>query len=204
MDVDGYLSVYLFNTMTHMKPYFRQRCHNKFGTGFCFLGTSSLIAASGHSSDGIDVSLWDTLMPPRSRLTRSFLSHEHGCTTVAYSADIQSLIIGGRQGGLSIYDLRRQRMLTSIPMAHDSRISCLAIDNNYVATGSSDGIVKLWKLSSNILSPIELSKSFTPITIPNHKKIDPNVRCIRLQGKYLFSSLQGCLSIRVIEQESLS
>ncbi|KII75040.1 DmX-like protein 2 [Thelohanellus kitauei] len=198
MDETGYLSLFLFNTSSHLKPYFRQRCHNKFGTGFCFLGTSTLIAASGHSTDSIDVSLWDTLMPPRSRLTCSFLSHEHGCTNVAYCGINKSLIIGGRKGGVFVYDLRQQKILRSIPYAHDSGISYLSVDNDLMATGSYDGVVKVWKLSGDSESEITPSKIFLPIVENKHKLRDSCVHCIRVYGKYLFSSSQGALSVRII------
>uniref|UniRef100_A0A6B2GEL4 DmX-like protein 1 (Trinotate prediction) n=1 Tax=Myxobolus squamalis TaxID=59785 RepID=A0A6B2GEL4_MYXSQ len=53
MDESGCLDLFLFNTTSHLKPYFHQECHNKFGSGFCFLGSSSLIATCGHSSEGL-------------------------------------------------------------------------------------------------------------------------------------------------------
>ena len=41
-------------------------CHNKTTSDFVFVGSSSLIATAGHSSESRNVCLWDTLLPPRS------------------------------------------------------------------------------------------------------------------------------------------
>ena len=41
-------------------------CHNKTTSDFVFVGSSSLIATAGHSSESKNVCLWDTLLPPRS------------------------------------------------------------------------------------------------------------------------------------------
>uniref|UniRef100_A0A6B2G7W7 DmX-like protein 2 (Trinotate prediction) n=1 Tax=Myxobolus squamalis TaxID=59785 RepID=A0A6B2G7W7_MYXSQ len=140
-------------------------------------------------------------MPPRSRLTCSFLSHEHGCSTVAYSSLTQSLIIGGRKGSLSIFDLRAQKMLTSIHHAHDTPISCLSVDQNIIATGSMDGVVKTWSLiTSGSKNYIEPCNTFLPKPTPTtHKIRDSRIYCIRIQERYLFSTSNGVLSIRILD-----
>ena len=43
-------------------------CHNKSANDFVFISSSSFLASAGHSSDGMNVGLWDTLLPPRSSL----------------------------------------------------------------------------------------------------------------------------------------
>ena len=42
-----------------------QHCHNKHGSDFVFVGSSSLLATAGQSSEHRNVALWDTLMPQR-------------------------------------------------------------------------------------------------------------------------------------------
>ena len=42
-----------------------QQCHNKHGSDFVYVGSSSLLATAGQSSEHRNVALWDTLMPQR-------------------------------------------------------------------------------------------------------------------------------------------
>lgn len=44
------------------------QCHNKTTSDFVFLGSSSLLASGGHSSNSRNVCLWDTLLPKTSSL----------------------------------------------------------------------------------------------------------------------------------------
>lgn len=39
------------------------QCHSKQTSDFVFVSSSSLIATAGHSSEGKNVCLWDTLLP---------------------------------------------------------------------------------------------------------------------------------------------
>ena len=41
------------------------QCHSKGTSDFVFLGSSSVLATTGHSSESRNVVLWDTLMPQR-------------------------------------------------------------------------------------------------------------------------------------------
>jgi WD40 repeat protein len=44
------------------------QCHNKVTSDFVFLGSCSLIATTGHSSENRNVALWDTLLPYKKSL----------------------------------------------------------------------------------------------------------------------------------------
>lgn len=44
------------------------QCHNKGITDFVFLGSCSLVATCGHSSESKNVAIWDTLLPQKKAL----------------------------------------------------------------------------------------------------------------------------------------
>ncbi|XP_056021522.1 dmX-like protein 2 isoform X2 [Ostrea edulis] len=145
------------------KPIMSLRCHNKTTSDFSFIGSSSLIATAGHSSESRNVCLWDTLLPPRSACVHSFICHEHGCPAIVYAPHHQLLISGGRKGEVCIFDIR-QRQLRHTFQAHDVPIRCLAMDpeEEYFVTGSSEGDIKVWGLDVHQLVvsfPGEHSKS---------------------------------------------
>ncbi|KAK6180445.1 hypothetical protein SNE40_012599 [Patella caerulea] len=129
------------------KPIMSLSCHNKTTSDFTFVGSSSLIATAGHSSESRNVCLWDTLLPKRSSLVHAFNCHEHGSPAVIYAPQHQLLISGGRKGEICIFDLR-QRQLRHTFHAHDGPIKCLTIDpeEEYFITGSADGDIKVWAL----------------------------------------------------------
>lgn len=145
------------------KPIMSLRCHNKTTSDFSFIGSSSLIATAGHSSESRNVCLWDMLLPPRSACVHSFICHEHGCPAIVYAPHHQLLISGGRKGEVCIFDIR-QRQLRHTFQAHDVPIRCLAMDpeEEYFVTGSSEGDIKVWGLDVHQLVvsfPGEHSKS---------------------------------------------
>ncbi|XP_069136751.1 dmX-like protein 2 [Argopecten irradians] len=129
------------------KPIMKLKCHNKTTSDFAFVGSSSLIATAGHSSESRNVCLWDTLLPQRSACVHAFTCHEHGCPAVVYAPHHQLLISGGRKGEICIFDIR-QRQIRHTFQAHDSAIRCLAMDpeEEYFVTGSSEGDIKVWGL----------------------------------------------------------
>lgn len=43
-------------------------CHNKLTSDFVFLGSCSLVATAGHSSESKNVAMWDTLLPQKKAL----------------------------------------------------------------------------------------------------------------------------------------
>jgi len=44
------------------------QCHNKVTSDFVFLGSCSMIATAGHSSESKNVALWDSLLPQKKAL----------------------------------------------------------------------------------------------------------------------------------------
>ncbi|WAR00296.1 DMXL2-like protein [Mya arenaria] len=112
-------------------------CHNKTTSDFVFVGSSSLIATAGHSSESRNICIWDTLLP------QPFTCHEHGSPALVYAPHHQLLISGGRKGEICIFDIRQRQMRHTF-QAHESSIRSLAIDpeEEYFVTGSADGDIK--------------------------------------------------------------
>ncbi|XP_059145859.1 dmX-like protein 2 isoform X3 [Physella acuta] len=145
------------------KPIMSLQCHNKTTSDFQFVGSSSLIATAGQSSEHKNVCIWDTLLPHRSSLVHAFQCHEQGSPALVYASRQHLLISGGRKGEICIFDLR-QRILKHTFQAHEAPIKCLAIDpdEDYFITGSADGDIKVWglKIHQLIFSfPMEHSKN---------------------------------------------
>uniref|UniRef100_G3UN45 Dmx like 1 n=1 Tax=Loxodonta africana TaxID=9785 RepID=G3UN45_LOXAF len=154
VDADGYLSLYQTNwkcpvTGSIPKPYLTWQCHNKTANDFVFVSSSSLIATAGLSTDNRNVCLWDTLVAPANSLIHAFNCHDSGATVLAYAAKHQLLISGGRKGFTCVFDLR-QRQQRHLFQSHDSPIKAIAIDptEEYFVTGSAEGNIKIWSLST--------------------------------------------------------
>uniref|UniRef100_A0A8I5N859 Dmx like 1 n=1 Tax=Papio anubis TaxID=9555 RepID=A0A8I5N859_PAPAN len=155
VDADGYLSLYQTNwkccpvTGSMPKPYLTWQCHNKTANDFVFVSSSSLIATAGLSTENRNVCLWDTLVAPANSLVHAFTCHDSGATVLAYAPKHQLLISGGRKGFTYAFDLcqRQQRQLFQ---SHDSPVKAIAVDptEEYFVTGSAEGNIKIWSLST--------------------------------------------------------
>ncbi|XP_069887631.1 dmX-like protein 1 isoform X3 [Dipodomys merriami] len=155
VDADGYLSLYQTNwkccpvTGSMPKPYLTWQCHNKTANDFVFVSSSSLIATAGLSTDNRNICLWDTLVAPANSLVHAFTCHDSGATVLAYAPKHQLLISGGRKGFTCVFDLR-QRQQRQLFQSHDSPVKAIAIDptEEYFVTGSAEGNIKIWSLST--------------------------------------------------------
>lgn len=155
VDADGYLSLYQTNWKccpiagSIPKPYLTWQCHNKTANDFVFVGSSSLIATAGLSTDNRNVCLWDTLVAPVNSLVHAFTCHDSGATVLAYAPKHQLLISGGRKGFTCVFDLR-QRQQRQLFQSHDSPVKAIAIDptEEYFVTGSAEGSIKIWSFST--------------------------------------------------------
>uniref|UniRef100_A0A182VT50 RAVE complex protein Rav1 C-terminal domain-containing protein n=1 Tax=Anopheles minimus TaxID=112268 RepID=A0A182VT50_9DIPT len=148
-DGDGNLSLWQVGLASQSnRPFFTYQCHNKGITDFVFLGSCSLVATAGHSSESKNVAIWDTLLPQKKALVAAFTCHDQGASSLAYAPQHQLLISAGKKGDVSIFDVR-QRILRHRFQAHEHPIKCLAIDPNeeQFVTGSADGDIKVWGLS---------------------------------------------------------
>uniref|UniRef100_A0A6B2EFJ9 Putative rabconnectin n=1 Tax=Phlebotomus kandelakii TaxID=1109342 RepID=A0A6B2EFJ9_9DIPT len=148
-DGDGNLSLWQVGLASQCnRPFFTMQCHNKGITDFVFLGSCSLVATTGHSSENKNVGLWDTLLPQKKAMVASFTCHDQGASSVVYAPQHQLLISAGKKGDVCIFDVR-QRVLRHRFPAHESAIKCLAIDphEEHFVTGSADGDLKVWGLT---------------------------------------------------------
>lgn len=129
-------------------PFFTYQCHNKLTSDFVFLGSCSLIASAGHSSESRNLAIWDTLLPQKKALVQAFTCHEQGAAALVYAPQHQLLISAGKRGDVCIVDVR-QRILRHRFQAHDSAVKCLALDpaEEFFVTGSADGDIKVWALA---------------------------------------------------------
>ncbi|XP_056274055.1 dmX-like protein 1 isoform X3 [Pseudoliparis swirei] len=150
VDADGGLSLWQTNTSgIAPKPYLTLQCHNKTAHDFVFVGSSSLIATAGLSTDNRNVCLWDTLVTPANSLVHAFCCHESGATVLLMASRQQLLIIGGRKGWISILELAHRHQRQSF-QAHDSSVKALAVDptEDCFISGSAEGNIKIWSLAT--------------------------------------------------------
>ncbi|KAK3861276.1 hypothetical protein Pcinc_032726 [Petrolisthes cinctipes] len=149
IDGDGNLSLYQLGLASQLnKPYYSHQCHSKHGSDFVFVGSSSLLATAGQSSEHRNVALWDTLLPQRKANIVSWTCHDNGASALLYAPQHQLVLSAGKKGSVCIFDVR-QRTLRHKFQAHDSAIKCMALDQSeeFFVTGSADGDIKVWGLS---------------------------------------------------------
>ncbi|KAM3868516.1 dmX-like protein 1 [Diretmus argenteus] len=153
VDADGGLSLWQTNTSGNApKPYLTLHCHNKTAHDFVFVGSSSLIATAGLSTDNRNVCLWDTLVTPMNSLVHAFCCHESGATVLSLAPRQQLLITGGRKGWISVLELPHRHQRQSF-QAHDSPVKALAVDptEGCFISGSAEGNIKVWTLATQSL-----------------------------------------------------
>ncbi|CAF0710194.1 unnamed protein product [Brachionus calyciflorus] len=161
-DVDGYLHLYQLLGCS-FKPYLTLRCHKNIND-FLFVESSSILLTAGTVSDSYVVSLWDTLMPSNKTLIKSFKEQDvPSGTCAAYSPLSHLAYCGTRKGEVYVYDIRMHKKLSKFT-AHESSVKAMALnsDEYLMATGSSEGTVKIWNLKTFELKhvfPNEHSKS---------------------------------------------
>ncbi|XP_014244478.1 dmX-like protein 2 isoform X1 [Cimex lectularius] len=148
-DGDGNLSLFQVGiSSSASRPFFTCQCHNKVTSDFVFLGSCSMVATAGHSSESKNVALWDTLLPQKKALITAFTCHDQGASSLVFAPQHQLLISAGKKGDVCIVDVR-QRSLRHRFTAHDSPIKCLSADpaEEFFATGAADGDIKVWGLT---------------------------------------------------------
>ncbi|KAG7300161.1 hypothetical protein JYU34_015710 [Plutella xylostella] len=159
-DADGNLALWQLQppgpqppqTTVKPRPYFTHQCHSKGISDFVFLGSCSLIATAGHSSESKNVAIWDTLMPIKKALVCSWTCHEGGASCVAWAASTASLISYGRRGDVCVWDVRTRTARHKLH-AHHTAIKCVALSPNEdrYAVGAADGDIKVFSMGSHQL-----------------------------------------------------
>lgn len=130
--------------MVHLFIFQTHQCHNKGITDFVFLGSCSLLATAGHSSESKNVCIWDSILPSGKALVVAFTCHEQGASSLVFAPQHQVLISSGKKGDVCLIDVR-SRTIRHKFQAHESSVKCVAIDphEDYFATGSADGDIKV-------------------------------------------------------------
>ncbi|KAF2073581.1 hypothetical protein CYY_005098 [Polysphondylium violaceum] len=150
-DISGNLLLWQFAAQEDtLKPFYTLQAHSKQTLDFTFLNSGSLLATAGISSDsGRDVCLWDVLLPPNKSLIASYTDQESGAASIVYSPKRQTIIVGGKKGTITLYDIRTNKTLDSFK-GHGLNTKTLALDpyEEFVCSGSSDGSIKVWSLPS--------------------------------------------------------
>ncbi|KAK4849046.1 hypothetical protein QYF36_020205 [Acer negundo] len=98
---------------SNVSPTESSLCFNSHATDVTYITSSgSVIAASGHSSNGVNVVIWDTLAPPATSRA-SIICHEGGARSISvFDNDIGSgsvsplIVTGGKGGDVGIHDFR--------------------------------------------------------------------------------------------------
>ncbi|KAJ4728093.1 Transducin family protein/WD-40 repeat protein [Melia azedarach] len=98
---------------SNVRPMESSPCFNSHATDVSYITSSgSVIAASGYSSNGVNVVIWDTLAPPTSSRA-SIVCHEGGARSISvFDNDIGSgsvsplIVTGGKVGDVGIHDFR--------------------------------------------------------------------------------------------------
>nr|XP_027212864.1 dmX-like protein 1 [Penaeus vannamei] len=205
IDGDGNLSLYQLGLASQVnKQFYTHQCHNKHGSDFVFIGSSSLIATAGQSSEHRNVALWDTLMPQRKANVVSWTCHDNGASALLYAPQHQVILSAGKKGTVCIFDVR-QRTLRQKFQAHDAAIKCMALDQSeeFFCTGSADGDIKVWGLSIHNLIynlPGEHSRSSL------FKNLSQGVTQLQLDNKNrLFScGADGSIKLRQLPERDLN
>lgn len=84
----------------------------------------------------------------------AFTCHEQGASCLVYAPQHQLLISGGKRGDVCQFDVRSRSLRHRFP-AHEEKtaVKCIALDphEEYFATGSADGDIKVWGVAGTQL-----------------------------------------------------
>uniref|UniRef100_A0A8C7SDT5 Dmx like 1 n=1 Tax=Oncorhynchus mykiss TaxID=8022 RepID=A0A8C7SDT5_ONCMY len=141
-------------TLFPISLYSTLQCHNKTAHDFVFVGSSSLIATAGLSTDNrvAKLATFKLFLFCPSPLSAAFSCHESGATVLSLAPRQQLLITGGRKGWISVLELPHRHQRQSF-QAHDSPVKALAVDptEGSFISGSAEGNIKVWSLSMQCL-----------------------------------------------------
>ncbi|KAI8034003.1 hypothetical protein M5D96_013248 [Drosophila gunungcola] len=152
-DGDGKLSLWQAGIASqNNRSFISYQCHNKALSDFVFLGSCSLLASAGQSSENKNINIWDTLLPHKKSCVSAFTCHDQGSSCLVFAPQHQVLISCGKRGDVCVFDVR-QRTLRHRYQAHDSTIKCIALDphEEFFVTGSIEGDIKIWDMNQFML-----------------------------------------------------
>ncbi|KAJ3261140.1 regulator of (H+)-ATPase in vacuolar membrane [Boothiomyces macroporosus] len=122
-----------------------KQCHQGAINDFAFLNSSSVVATAGTSTNGMNVSIWDTLLPHTKARVKAFPVGEAGITSLVFFSQDNLLIAGGKKGSIYAIDIRSGGMLLNDFVAFDSSVKSLAFheEKRSIVAGSSKGEIKV-------------------------------------------------------------
>ncbi len=111
-------------------------CFQDQGTRLLTAGTGSALTVCG----------WDLLMPPHCACFGAVDVHDGAANSVCHLPGTSMLVTGGQKGDMCLVDMRTWRCLRTLPAAHRQavRALCVSPTGDVLASGSTDGDVKLW------------------------------------------------------------
>lgn len=118
---------------------------------FCSEGENELLMAVSNS--GI-VSIWNYTSSVNPEMSQNYSESENVICS-AFSADSDSIALGLEDGSIILYYKLRfiKQMMAKILLGHSEPVFYLSFtsDNEYLASASTDGTLKIWKTSSGKL-----------------------------------------------------
>ena len=113
-----------------------------------------LLLASA-SADGL-VGLWD----PHAETLQTTLGHESPVLSIAFSPDGDLLATGSTDGTARLWDPHMIQLKATL--GHESPVESVAFDGRLLVSGSQDGRVRQWELTTLIAPPSSSQESEAP------------------------------------------
>ncbi|CAJ0582912.1 unnamed protein product, partial [Mesorhabditis spiculigera] len=148
VDGDGMLCLWQTGqTAEQKKPFFNVKAHSKSAADVRFLGqSSSQLLTAGAGAGDLNLCLWDTLMPTSKACVQNWSCHPEGATCAIYLPASYSIISGGRNGEIAVWDIRAHSQRSSQKLFDSNQAVKTIIsdpNNDILVVGSSDGDIKL-------------------------------------------------------------
>ncbi|GFZ94958.1 WD40 repeat domain-containing protein [Okeania sp. KiyG1] len=101
------------------------------------------------------IKLWDLNTEEFKQLGSNGISGFNRVQAVAFHPDSETVITGGSDGKIKLWDATVTGEITTQPIPkHDTQIRCMAVDkkNNILASGDKQGNIKIWELGVGSLT----------------------------------------------------
>ena len=132
-----------------------------------------LLLASA-SADGL-AGLWD----PHTETLQTTLGHESPVLSIAFSPDGDFLATGSTDGTARLWDPHMMQLKATL--GHESPVESVAFDGNMLVSGSQDGRVRQWEITTPTASPDTTNSriafesttpaGYTPVTLRDTRTV---------------------------------
>eukprot|EP01080_Neovahlkampfia_damariscottae_P007468 gene7468-11792_t len=188
-DKSGHTHLWKFDSShTSLRPFVSIPSHTSKCYDFCFIDSGSLVATVGTSGHSKQLRVWDLLLPEQ-EYNIIETTVESDPRKICYCSRNQTLLIGGKKGEISIFDMR-QRKISNVIRAHTDKIRGLEIgpDSTYFISASYDNHIKIWDCNT-----------FKMLEDLNHKK---SMTFCQFESEFLYSgNRSGILTRRLINKK---